>query len=345
VQLKDFWAVLRRRWYLVLASVVCAAAAASLVVFAVGPTYKAQGSVLLLPPGTTVKRASDSKVVGNPWLSLGGVSQARDVVIRALMASKTHETLCQQEGDAAYQAMRAVLCDSHPDVSYEVEQDFISSAPMILISVEANSPANAVTALDAVADLVPKTLADLQEGLKLRPGALITSMPVAIDQKPTVEHKDQIRAGIVAGGGTLGLALLLIALIDGVLGARRTGQVEVGEEELAEAPVDLNWAQSDAEPDDSESDEEKPQPVPPLRGRPAPVSGWEDEVAGERVPVKVEPAEAWPLTRWSLVQSEKDESEDRDSNDEKPRPVTALRGRPAPVSHWGDDMAAGQRTV
>ena len=40
----------------------------SLVVLAVGPTYKAEGAVLLLPPGTTVKRASSS---GSSWAIRG----------------------------------------------------------------------------------------------------------------------------------------------------------------------------------------------------------------------------------------------------------------------------------
>jgi hypothetical protein len=312
VQLKDFGAALLRRWYLVVFSIVCAAATVFVAVYAVGPTYKTQASVLLLPPGTTVQRNSESTGVGNPWLSLGGVSQARDVVIRALMASTTMETLCQQPGDEAYEAMRAALCRSSPEVSFEVTQDYISSAPMILITVEADSPANAVTAVNAVADLVPTTLSDLQAALNLRSRALITSMPVVIDQNPEAVHKDQIRAGIVAGGGTLGVALLLIGLIDGLLAARRARQEQV----VSDAP-----------------EEEIP------AAEPAEAPGWGAEPAEASPGWGAEPAEASP--GWGWQESDDDETAD-ESADDQPRSVTPLRKKPAPVAEWDDAMAANQ---
>lgn len=221
MQLSEFWSALRRRWYLVLVAVLVAAGASVLAVYLVGPTYKAQSAVLMLPPGTTVQQATPGSADGNPYLSLGSVSQARDVVVRALTASTTHEELCRTTGSADYQTMLAGMCKSDPTVTYAATPDFTSSAPMVLITIEADTPRNAIVALQAVSDLVPGTLLRLQEDLNLRPRALITSTPVVMDETPKPAHKAQIRASIAAGAAALGLSLLAIGLVDGLLLSRR----------------------------------------------------------------------------------------------------------------------------
>jgi hypothetical protein len=87
---------------------------------------------------------------------------------------------------------------------------------------DGDTASNALIALGAVTERVPKILANLQAGLKLGPNAEITSTLLAADRKPEIVHKSQIRAGIVAGAGTLGLSLLMIGLFDGPLAARRS---------------------------------------------------------------------------------------------------------------------------
>jgi hypothetical protein len=88
---------------------------------------------------------------------------------------------------------------------------------VILVSVEADTADNAVTALNVVMARVPVALTALQSGLNLRPKTSITAITVMADPVPTVVRKDQIRAGVVAGGGVLALGILLIGLLDGVL--------------------------------------------------------------------------------------------------------------------------------
>jgi hypothetical protein len=102
--------------------------------------------------------------------------------------------------------MREGLCTPHPTVTYEAVQDFTNSAPVILVTAEAKSPASAITAMHVVMDRVPKVMCDLQAGLNLERNAQITSVPLVDDTQPDVVHTDQIRAGIVAGAGTLPLA-------------------------------------------------------------------------------------------------------------------------------------------
>lgn len=220
MELKDLAATLRRRWYLVLVSLLCSAAATYFVVAAVGPTYEAKATVLMMPPSTSTSTQQAGNV-GNPLLQLGSLGQARDVLIRVLTSQATSEVLCQPQRDPVYEAMRAELCGSRPGVSFEATPDFTSSAPMVQITVEGNTPANSVVALRAVTDQIPVILTDIQSGLNLRPRSEITSIPVVVDSLPEIVHKKQIRAGIVAGAGVLGLSLLLVALVDGLLASRR----------------------------------------------------------------------------------------------------------------------------
>jgi hypothetical protein len=221
VQLKAFWATLMRRWYLLLIALACTALATFLTVDKVGPTYEAKGAVLFMPPVTSVQKGSQS--VGNPYLMLDGLNQIRDIVIRALIAHTTHDELCQKRADPAYEAMRQGLCkENNPDVTYEAAEDFTNRAPIIIVTVDADTAADAVIALGAVTDRVPEILTNLQAGLKLGANAEITSTLLVADKEPDIVRKSQIRAGIVAGAGALGLSLLMIGLVDGLLTSRRS---------------------------------------------------------------------------------------------------------------------------
>lgn len=211
MRLKDFWATLVRRWYLALFVVVLAGASTYYVVDTVGPTYEAEGSVLVFPPVATVQRQTEVQTQGNPYLVLNGVSLARDIVIRSLTSKSTLDEIANQ----------------YPDSTFDATPDFTNSAPIILITAKANSAAEATAALAAVMDLVPKTLADLQSGLDLPNDAEITSRPLIADTDPDAVHSGQIRAGIVAAAVALGLGLLMVGLLDGLLtgrpGKKRSG--------------------------------------------------------------------------------------------------------------------------
>ena len=205
MELKVFWAVLRRRWYFVLVAIACTVGATVLVAAKVGPTYEAQGAVLVFPPVTTVQRGAESVTQGNPYLALDGVGQARDIVIRELTSKAAGDQFVQQ----------------FPGSTYEATPDVMNSAPIILITVESPSADTAVSGVASLMDRVPTTLTNLQAGLELDANSEITSKPLIADQRPESVHKDQIRAAVVAAVVTLGLSLLAIGLIDGLLTGRR----------------------------------------------------------------------------------------------------------------------------
>ena len=222
MQLRVLWATLLRRWYLLLLTLVVAAAGCVGAVVRLGPSYEAVGAVLILPPVTSARGSTTTTTSGNPYLQLDGLGQVRDIVIRAMSAKTTFDELCRPRETPGYEEMRVELCRSNgPRVTYEALPDATNGAPIVVVTVEANSEANAIVVLTAVMDRAPTILSELQSGLRLGANEEITSTVLVQDRRPEAVHKTQIRAGIVVGGGVLAVGLLLIGLFDGLIAARR----------------------------------------------------------------------------------------------------------------------------
>ncbi len=207
MQVNAFWAALLRRWYFLVMAVLCTAAATWFVVNRIGPTYEAQGTTVLFPPTTTVQQGSTTETLGNPYLMLGGLTQARDIVLRTITSKSA----------------RAELAESQPLAQFEATPDYTTGGPLVLVTVKAPTPEEAVAGLEAVLAEVPRSLEALQADLDLEKKARITSKQLTADETPDVLHKEQIRGGIVVGALTLAVSLLLIGLFDGLVGSRRGG--------------------------------------------------------------------------------------------------------------------------
>ncbi|SEQ12560.1 hypothetical protein [Microlunatus flavus] len=297
MQVQDFILAIRRRWYLALAALVLSVVATVAALALVGPTYEAKGTTLLVPPGATLQQQRPGEAVstGNPYLELSGLGQARDIVIRSMTSQSTFLALCSATGDAKYLAMRDSLCQSHPKVKYTVTPDYESSAPVIMVTIEANSQQDAITALGAVMNQVPASLRSLQGSLNLRARADITSTPVTADVVPVVVRKNQIRAGILVGGGSLALFLLAIGLLDSLLLSRGT---------RPERPVAASGPAQEAEEADAGW-------------------GWTDDDAAAGTPVAAEPT-VEEADGWGSIGPEVEQSDDpRAPGGKVPQPTSA----------------------
>ena len=146
MQLNAFGAALLRRWYLVVLSLGLAVAASAYVVSDVGPTYEVEGTVLLFPPTSSTTSGDQSVTQGNPYLYLGGLNPARDVLIRSLTSRSERDSLA------------AV----HPGADYTMESDISTSGPLIVIDVSSGSSAESVAALSTLLDRIPAALDALQ---------------------------------------------------------------------------------------------------------------------------------------------------------------------------------------
>jgi hypothetical protein len=204
VNLSDLLIGLRRRWYAV---VVGLAITAGLCVGAVKVTpaeYVAQSSVLLLPPASTVGTG------GNPYLALGGLQGAADVLARAMSG----------------EAMSSEVTPSNGTATYTFEPDATTNGPMLVIETRDVTDAGALAVLNDLLTRAPDVLKDLQVQVGAPGGSLIRLGTVTRDAAPLTERKAQIRSLIIAL--VVGIAILLFGtnLLDGYLLRRRARKGE-----------------------------------------------------------------------------------------------------------------------
>lgn len=206
---------LKRRWYLLLAVTVLAVIATTFIVSRLPATYRANASIVLVPPETTL---GDT---GNPYLFLGGLEQSVDVLSRDLGSEQVREQMAQQGGSAA---------------SYTVTPDYTTSAPIVLVTTEASSAAAADAMLDAVVDQVPVSLARLQTALAVSGSAQITTQLIARSEKPETVMSGRYRAMVMVGGALMVADVLFVAMVDGLLRRRRL-RAEAAADGEDEAPT------------------------------------------------------------------------------------------------------------
>lgn len=206
MELRDIYAALRHRWYLTLAAILASAAAALYTYSALPPTFSTDATVVLIPPETTTNPRSTEDVKTNPLLYLGGLTQSRDVVLRALKEGAVEDELARQV----------------PTATYEVAPDPNSSGPIIVITAEAPTAESSRRAVDLLLQQVPVQLNLLQKRLGVETRARITSLTVT-EGSLQVKHANQVRAAILFSAAVALTFFALIGLIE-ALGRSRDGQ-------------------------------------------------------------------------------------------------------------------------
>lgn len=208
---------LLRRWYLVLPALILAASGTYFVVDRIGPTYTAEASILLLPP-TSIEGDGSDTVQVNPYMSLGGLTPARDVLVHTMTSRSAREAIEKQ----------------YPGSDYDFLPDITVSGPLISVQASSSSKATAIALLNDLTARTPQALLDLQGNLAIKGDVRITAQTLAADRTPQTVHKGQIRAGIVVAGGLLCVLLLAICLLDGLLMAHRRAAARETAEPKAE---------------------------------------------------------------------------------------------------------------
>jgi hypothetical protein len=202
MQLKDLSATLLRRWYLTLGGLVVFAAICLAVFHLVPASFETEANVVLLPPESSVGEG------GNPYLYLGGLDQATDVLTRALTSDASRTQVLEELGHA----------------DYDVLPDWATSGPILIVTGRGTTAQQAEDVRDEVLDSVPSTLVVLQKALNVPEGSQITSMVLTSDETPTAVMKSRMRAVAAAGAASLVGVFMLIGLIDGLLAARSRGR-------------------------------------------------------------------------------------------------------------------------
>jgi len=198
--------VIARRWYLILVGVLLTGVLCAAANLLVPPSYDSQGSMVLMPPAAAVGEA------GNPYLQLGGMSEAMDVLVRQSSATDIREQ----------------ILESYPSGTYVVEPDRTTSGSIIVVHATAETPEESLGLLDDAMATLPATLARMQDELGVIPGQRIDIMPVVVDTEATFNFKQTIQVVALAGLAGLAGTLMVTALLDGLLTGRRLRKAASG---------------------------------------------------------------------------------------------------------------------
>ncbi|MFS2280447.1 hypothetical protein V2S04_06430 [Microbacterium sp. OR21] len=198
MNIADMMGALRRRWYVLVAGLLIAVAAAYGAWTVVKVDYTRTATQLMLPgPGTIPEDA-------NPFLYVGGLSQAADVLTRKMGSPD----------------VLADVTETYPDAEITVTRDPLSSGPVLLITAVSESDADAGRAVDELVTLTDTTLREIQSTEGIPDDERITLVTLTQDEKGVVGMKNRM---VAAGGAAVGvgvLTLLLVALIDGLARSR-----------------------------------------------------------------------------------------------------------------------------
>lgn len=200
----DILSGLLRRWYIVCLGLLLAGILAGLTWSAIPPKYERSAEQLLLPGVGTLPEGST-----NPFLYLGGVANAAEVMTRAVGSDNTLNEIAV----------------AHPGASVEVDRDTSTAGPFLHITVTSNDEVETNEALAEMVRRTPVMLEALQEEEDVKPSERITVIPVTIDQQSKVTHRNRQFAAVSVAVVVVILTLLLASFIDGVAQRRRAERV------------------------------------------------------------------------------------------------------------------------
>jgi hypothetical protein len=190
---------LLRRWYIVIPGLILTIAVAVAAWQMINPKYERVGVQLLLPGATSIPDE------GNPYLYLGGLSQASDVLVTAMSS--------EQEVDT--------LIEDYPGAELVIRRDPVTSGPQILITVTAGSDADAGKILRAAVARSTVVLESLQDINGITPGNRMSLKSIAVDTQSTLVEKTRLLGVVGAALAMLLLTLLTAGLVDGLSARKR----------------------------------------------------------------------------------------------------------------------------
>jgi len=216
-----------RRWYIVVPGLLLAVAAALGAFSQISPAYERSATRLLLPGLGTVPEGAT-----NPYLFLGGLTQATDVLVRAVGGDET-------VGE---------LVAAHEGMEVAVTRDPTSSGPVIQLTVTADSDAEAAMALDVLIEQSTETLERLQTEQNVRPVDRITLTTLTASTEGALQQRTRIVISAAAGLAVGVLTLAVASLVDGL--ARRK-RARAGDDGAAASTAADGGARDDATDNDA----------------------------------------------------------------------------------------------
>ncbi len=286
-----------RRWYIVVPGMLLAIGLSVGLWNVQTPEYQRSATQMLLPGSANVPDGA------NPYIYIGGLTQAADVVVRALGARNVVEEVV---GD-------------RPGVEVQVARDPSASGPLIVITVTARTDADAEAVLGGLVARTGVVLSELQDQEDIGATSRIKVIPVTADTTSILLQRDRLILAAGAGLAAVVLTLVLAVAVDGLVVARSRRRRRAA---AGDAPADAQPGSTDADAV-SEADPGVPEEV---------AAAEPDEDPAETAPVvRVTADDAaakdGPLRDDTSAEDESLSHDDRpvfvDEESERPRPVAA----------------------
>lgn len=197
------WGLIRR-WYIVLPGIILALTAGLGLFTVVQPGYERTSTQLLLPGEGTIPTG-----VTNPYLFLGGLTQASDVVVRVMQSNE----------------VIGKVVEKYPGTEIVVERDPTVSGPVIRIVVTAKSDEVAGEALTMLADETSTVLDQLQTEQNVATKDRMSVSTITFDEVGVPQQKTRLVLSAGAAFGLIVVTLLVASFVDGVArGPHRRGR-------------------------------------------------------------------------------------------------------------------------
>lgn len=192
--------VLARRWYILLVGVLLAAGAVIGVWTKVPPRFERTATQVLLPGKKSLPLNGQ-----NPYLYLGGLTLAADVVVRAVGSDNIRRDINEQ----------------HPGTEVEVSRDPTTAGPVILLSVSSTRDEVAADVLRQLTLKTAQVLGDLQQEERIPTAERMTVVTLTIDAVGVLRDRTRLALSVGAGVGVIALTLLAAALTEGIIRRRK----------------------------------------------------------------------------------------------------------------------------
>ena len=207
MSLAEMWRVIRRRWYVLLPSILLVMGLTAGVYVSIPSQYQTSAMMSLLASQQSIKGTSTVPGTSNPFLNFdSSLNDTADFLVRRLASTDAAQQL-GTEGVAGYTAVLAA-----------------SQGPFIELTANGSTPA---AATDAISKLIAYTSQQLQQ-LQLQQGvpaqAMIDSAVIVPGSPPLAQTKKRTQDSLGAAAGGFALALLATFAIDALALRRRAGK-------------------------------------------------------------------------------------------------------------------------
>lgn len=206
MNLADALRGLRRRWYIVLPGLLVAATLSFAAWQTIPPGYERSATQLLIPGADSMPEGA------NPYLFLGGLSPAADVLVRAIGAKNV---------------LNEVMAE-HPGVQIDISRDTTTAGPIILIVVTADSDTAAAEVLGLIVQRTGSVLEALQQKENIAVKNLVTVLPISVDSHSNLRQRSRLIATGSAGLVTVAFTVFVAGMVDGFSVRRRGRRAKPG---------------------------------------------------------------------------------------------------------------------